>query len=442
MKKTTTLILLGILTSSVILPSYVSAASIDTQVTSINSQIDSGNSDSSNIGDTDNRSSTENINGLENTNSTNNKENKQSITGSDFSMILGDKKPTVSDFKASATDKDGNPLDVTADFSQVDFSKAGIYDVVLNTTDGQSKTVKLTIKENNDKKVTPNILSKTEDTKINNDKITKDESISSIDSEDINEWMPDKNVQKIVMETLGLQQPSQITKNLVTQLKSFEANNNSFTSFDGLQYAKNLQSFSLTNCKLPNQFQLSFFSENNPMLTLLRLNNCDLTSDNLKGDITFHYITTLDLSNNKITGEISDFTQIIDLMGGDESFDISNNLLSGGLPINFPDGIPGVVAKDSTIKEDSEWFPQDNFISAQDLLGNNVSFNNIIVSGEVNTKVPGIYKVTYTQNYNNSWKNYNSITVNVNVTSSKTINGSDFIMTLGDKEPTVSDFKA
>ncbi|MGN8091558.1 LPXTG cell wall anchor domain-containing protein, partial [Lactococcus lactis] len=76
------------------------------------------------------------------------KENKQSITGSDYSMILGDKEPTVSDFKASATDKDGNPLDVTADFSKVDFTKVGTYDVVLNTTDGQSKTVKLAIKEN------------------------------------------------------------------------------------------------------------------------------------------------------------------------------------------------------------------------------------------------------------------------------------------------------
>ncbi|WP_201011838.1 bacterial Ig-like domain-containing protein, partial [Lactococcus lactis] len=75
-------------------------------------------------------------------------DNKQSINGSDYSMTLGDKEPTVSDFKASATDKDGNNLDVTADFSKVDFTKAGTYDVVLNTADGQSKTVKLTIKDN------------------------------------------------------------------------------------------------------------------------------------------------------------------------------------------------------------------------------------------------------------------------------------------------------
>ncbi|PFG78757.1 hypothetical protein BW152_12275, partial [Lactococcus lactis] len=39
-------------------------------------------------------------------------------------------------------------LDVTADFTKVDFTKAGTYDVVLNTTDGQSKIVELTIKNN------------------------------------------------------------------------------------------------------------------------------------------------------------------------------------------------------------------------------------------------------------------------------------------------------
>ncbi len=76
------------------------------------------------------------------------KENKQSISGSDFSMYVGDKTPTVSDFKATATDKDGKELEVTADFSKVDFSKAGTYEVTLQTTDGQTKTVKLVIKEN------------------------------------------------------------------------------------------------------------------------------------------------------------------------------------------------------------------------------------------------------------------------------------------------------
>lgn len=74
-------------------------------------------------------------------------ENKQSLNGSDFTMTVGDSAPTVSDFQATATDKDGKELDVTVDLSKADLTKAGTYDVVLSTSDGQSKTVKLTVKD-------------------------------------------------------------------------------------------------------------------------------------------------------------------------------------------------------------------------------------------------------------------------------------------------------
>lgn len=76
------------------------------------------------------------------------KENKQTITGSDYTMYPGDKEATVSDFNAFATDKEGSSIDVTADFSKVDFSNVGTYDVVLTAADGQTKTVKLIVKEN------------------------------------------------------------------------------------------------------------------------------------------------------------------------------------------------------------------------------------------------------------------------------------------------------
>ncbi|WP_223850060.1 bacterial Ig-like domain-containing protein [Schleiferilactobacillus harbinensis] len=74
--------------------------------------------------------------------------NQQSLNGSDFTAYVGDPKPTVADFKASATDKDGKAVDVTADLSKVDMQKAGTYDVVLTAADGQTKTVKLTVLAN------------------------------------------------------------------------------------------------------------------------------------------------------------------------------------------------------------------------------------------------------------------------------------------------------
>lgn len=70
------------------------------------------------------------------------------ITGSDFSMYVGDRIPTVSDFKGFATDTTGSESIVTLDLSKVDLTKPGIYDVTLLSADGQTKIVKLTVKEN------------------------------------------------------------------------------------------------------------------------------------------------------------------------------------------------------------------------------------------------------------------------------------------------------
>ncbi|MDO1605095.1 InlB B-repeat-containing protein [Lactobacillus sp. YT155] len=74
------------------------------------------------------------------------KEDKTGIKGSDFSMYVGDAKPTVASFGGSATDRDGKALTVSADLSAADLGTPGVYNVVLKATDGQTKTVKLTVK--------------------------------------------------------------------------------------------------------------------------------------------------------------------------------------------------------------------------------------------------------------------------------------------------------
>lgn len=73
---------------------------------------------------------------------------KSSLTGDDYTMTLGDAKPTVSDFNAKATDANGNSIDVTLDMSKVDFNKVGSYPVILRAG-GQQKTVTLHIKAGN-----------------------------------------------------------------------------------------------------------------------------------------------------------------------------------------------------------------------------------------------------------------------------------------------------
>lgn len=75
---------------------------------------------------------------------------KSSLAGSDYTMYIGDPAPTVSDFKASATDENGNPEAVILDLSKADYSKAGDYEVGLSTADGQKKTVVLHVLSKND----------------------------------------------------------------------------------------------------------------------------------------------------------------------------------------------------------------------------------------------------------------------------------------------------
>ena len=76
------------------------------------------------------------------------KDNKQSISASDYTTYVGAAKPTATDFKATATDKDGNKSSVNVKLSKADLTKAGVYDVIITSADGQSKTVKLTVKDN------------------------------------------------------------------------------------------------------------------------------------------------------------------------------------------------------------------------------------------------------------------------------------------------------
>jgi len=71
--------------------------------------------------------------------------NRQNFTAADYTMTLGDSQPTVTDFKAQATDKFGQKVMIKPDFSQVDFTQTGRYTVTLQTNDGRTKMVALTL---------------------------------------------------------------------------------------------------------------------------------------------------------------------------------------------------------------------------------------------------------------------------------------------------------
>lgn len=58
--------------------------------------------------------------------------------------------------------------------------------------------------------------------------------------------------------------------------------------------------------------------------------------------------------------------------------------------------------KDSVINQGSTWKPADNFVSATDMDGEEIPFENVVVVGTVDTSKSGFYQVKYTINYENA----------------------------------------
>lgn len=70
------------------------------------------------------------------------------LTGQDASYYMGDQLPDAATFKATAQDGYGTSLAVVADLSAADLTTPGKYLVTLSTSDGQTKTVTLTVLQN------------------------------------------------------------------------------------------------------------------------------------------------------------------------------------------------------------------------------------------------------------------------------------------------------
>ncbi|WP_461219550.1 leucine-rich repeat protein [Lapidilactobacillus salsurivasis] len=76
------------------------------------------------------------------------KVSQQSISALPFTMTAGDPAPTVDDFQAKATDKNGDASTLSLDLGNSDLKTPGNYQVTLHSADGQSKEVTLTILPN------------------------------------------------------------------------------------------------------------------------------------------------------------------------------------------------------------------------------------------------------------------------------------------------------
>ncbi|MDO1605890.1 BspA family leucine-rich repeat surface protein [Lactobacillus sp. YT155] len=75
------------------------------------------------------------------------KADQRKIQAQDVTIKVGSKMPADSEFAAKATDKDGKNLLLTIDKSKVNVNQIGDYEVLIKASDGQTKTVKVHVKK-------------------------------------------------------------------------------------------------------------------------------------------------------------------------------------------------------------------------------------------------------------------------------------------------------
>ena len=98
---------------------------------------------------------------------------------------------------------------------------------------------------------------------------------------------------------------------------------------------------------------------------------------------------TVELSGVIVTGTVDTNQE------GTYDVTYTNGKVSATATINVVAHEETVVAKDSTIYEGEKWQAVDNFVSATDKSGQAVDYDQVLISGTVNTDVPGKYQVIY-----------------------------------------------
>ncbi|GEB27098.1 LPXTG-domain-containing protein cell wall anchor domain protein [Enterococcus casseliflavus] len=98
---------------------------------------------------------------------------------------------------------------------------------------------------------------------------------------------------------------------------------------------------------------------------------------------------TVELSGVMVTGTVDTNQE------GTYDVTYTNGKVSATATITVVAHQETVVAKDSTIYEGEKWQAVDNFVSATDKSGQAVDYDQVLISGTVNTDVPGKYQVIY-----------------------------------------------
>ncbi|MGM0152938.1 hypothetical protein IGK30_000734 [Enterococcus sp. AZ178] len=350
--------------------------------------------------------------------------NQETVAAKDSTLYVGDSWEAANNF-LSATDKDGKALpltEVTVD-GTVDTSKAGRYEVVYRNGKAEATATITVLADQTSVKAKDSTLYVGDDWEAADNFVSATDKMGaslpfsgvtvsgSVDTSKAGEY-------PVVYQNGHVKATATIT--VVTNQETVVAKDSTIYEGDDWQAADNFVSATdkdgnavkltdittvgTVDSATPGKYEVIYRNgkaEAKAMITVL----ADQTSVKAK-DSTLYVGDDWEAADNFVsatdkTGETVELSGVIVTGTVDTNqegtYDVTytNGKVSATATITVVAHEETVVAKDSTIYEGEKWQAVDNFVSATDKSGQAVDYDQVLISGTVNTDVPGKYQVIY-----------------------------------------------
>ena len=350
--------------------------------------------------------------------------NQETVAAKDSTLYVGDSWEAADNF-LSATDKDGKALpltEVTVD-GTVDTSKAGRYEVVYRNGKAEAKatitvladqtSVKAkdsTLYVGDDWHAVDNFVSATDKTGANLpfSGVTVSGSVDTSKAGEYPVVYQNGHVKATATITVVANQETVVAKDsTIYEGDDWQADDNFVSATDKDGNAVKLADITTVGTvdnATPGKYEVIYRNgkaEATATITVL----ADQTSVKAKDSTLYvgddweaadNFVSatdktgaTVELSGVIVTGTVDTNQE------GTYDVTYTNGKVSATATITVVAHEETVVAKDSTIYEGEKWQAVDNFVSASDKSGQAVDYDQVLISGTVNTDVPGKYQVIY-----------------------------------------------
>ncbi|MEB6086324.1 bacterial Ig-like domain-containing protein, partial [Enterococcus casseliflavus] len=350
--------------------------------------------------------------------------NQETVAAKDSTLYVGDSWEAADNF-LSATDKDGKALpltEVTVD-GTVDTSKAGRYEVIYRNGKAEAKAMITVLADQTSVKAKDSTLY------VGDDWQAADNFVSATDKTGAN--LPFSNVTvsgsvdtskegqyPVVYQNGKVKATATIT--VVANQETVVAKDSTIYEGDDWQAADNFVSakdkdgnavkladittVGTVDSATPGKYEVVYRNgkaEATATITVL----ADQTSVKAKDSTLYvgddwqaadNFVSATDKTGATVELSGVIFTGTVDTnQEGTYEVNYTNGKVSDTATITVVAHEETVVAKDSTIYEGEKWQAVDNFVSATDKSGQAVDYDQVLISGTVNTDVPGKYQVIY-----------------------------------------------